>query len=113
MRSYWHALLASVLLMACAGAAHAMMALLIGPVFDRVLKPASPEAPVALYTVPFWGKTIYMHQLAPDWIHNVWTMIAFGIVLVFLVKGACDYAGNYLVNYVGLSAVTDLRQRSE
>ncbi len=27
-----------------------------------------------------------------------------------MVKGLCDYAGNYLINYVGLSAVTDLRQ---
>ena len=28
----------------------------------------------------------------------------------FSIKGACDYAGNYLINYVGFSAVTDLRQ---
>ena len=31
--------------------------------------------------------------------------------MVFLVKGVCDYFGNYLVNYVGVSAVTDLRNR--
>ena len=29
---------------------------------------------------------------------------------VFLIKGLCDYFGNYLINYVGFSAVTDLRQ---
>ncbi len=29
---------------------------------------------------------------------------------VFLIKGVCDYCGNYLINYVGFSAVTDLRQ---
>ena len=29
---------------------------------------------------------------------------------MFAIKGLCDYVGNYLVNYVGLSAVTDLRQ---
>jgi ATP-binding cassette, subfamily B, bacterial MsbA len=33
-----------------------------------------------------------------------------GILTVFAVKGICDYAGNYLVNYVGFSAITDLRQ---
>ena len=29
--------------------------------------------------------------------------------MLFL-RGVCDYFGNYLVNYVGFSAVTDLRQ---
>ncbi len=38
-------------------------------------------------------------------------MVAAGILLVFLLRGLFDYAGNYLVNYVGFSAVTDLRQR--
>ena len=28
---------------------------------------------------------------------------------VFVIKGLCDYCGNYLINYVGFSAVTDLR----
>jgi subfamily B ATP-binding cassette protein MsbA len=31
------------------------------------------------------------------------------IVAVFLVKGLCDYLGNYLVSYAGFSAVTALR----
>ena len=45
-RPYWPMLVGSVVLMACVGAAHAMMAFLIGPVFDRVLNPASPDTPV-------------------------------------------------------------------
>src|SRR5207302_10190391 len=28
---------------------------------------------------------------------------------VFAVKGICDYLANYMINYVGFSAVTDLR----
>ena len=36
-------------------------------------------------------------------------MVAFAILAVFLIKGVCDYFGNYLVNYVGFSAVTNLR----
>ncbi len=110
-RPYWAALLGSVLLMALAGAAHAMIALLVGPVFDRVLNPASPNVPVQLFTIPGLGTPIYLHQLVPPGIRNVWTMVAFGILGTFLVKGTADYAGNYLVNFVGLSAVTDLRQR--
>ncbi len=36
-------------------------------------------------------------------------MMAFAILGVFLLKGFCDYFGNYLVNYAGFSAVTNLR----
>jgi subfamily B ATP-binding cassette protein MsbA len=38
-------------------------------------------------------------------------MVAIAMLGVFLVKGLCDYFGNYVVNYVGFSAVTDLRQK--
>jgi subfamily B ATP-binding cassette protein MsbA len=109
VRPYTFPLLASAFLMAIAGAAHAMMALLAGPVFDRVLNPSSPEAPVVLFT--FLGKPIHLDFLVPSQIHNVWTMVAFGIVAVFLAKGISDYLGNYLINYVGFSAITDLRQK--
>jgi subfamily B ATP-binding cassette protein MsbA len=108
---YWPMLAGSVVLMACVGAAHAMMAFLIGPVFDRVLNPASADTPVLLFTIPIVKHAVYLNQLVPFGIHNVWTMVAFGIVAVFLIKGVCDYFGNYLVNYVGVSAVTDLRNR--
>jgi len=109
-RPYWAALILSVLLMACVGAAHGLLALLIGPIFDRVLNPASVEARVELIRLPILGAPVYLDQLVPSWIHNVWTMVAFGILLVFVIKGVCDYLGNYLVNYVGVSAITDLRQ---
>jgi subfamily B ATP-binding cassette protein MsbA len=109
VRPYWSPLVLSVLLMAIAGAAHAMMAVLIKPIFDRVLDPASPERPVELFTFP-WGTPLYLHQLAPSWFSNVWTIVAFAIICVFLLKGLCDYFGNYLVNWVGINAVTDIRQ---
>ena len=109
VKPYSLPLLASVVFMAIAGAAHAMIALLIGPVFDRVLDPSSPEAPVVLFTIG--DKPILLDQIVPSQIHNVWTMVAFGILAVFITKGICDYFGNYTVNYVGLSAITDLRQK--
>jgi subfamily B ATP-binding cassette protein MsbA len=86
-----------------------MIALLVGPIFDRVLNPAAADTPVLLFTDPLFGRQLYLHQIAPDWIHNVWTMVAWAILAAFLIKGACDYLANYLVNYVGCSAVTDLR----
>ncbi|MBK5293312.1 MAG: ABC transporter ATP-binding protein [Acidobacteriia bacterium] len=107
-RPYIPSLSVSVLLMAIAGAAHAFIALLIRPVFDRVLDPATADQPVLLLTV--LKHEIYLHHLVPNAIHNVWTMVAFGIVSVFLIKGVAEYAGNYLVNRVGYRAVTDLRQ---
>ncbi len=110
VKPYALILLVSVVLMACVGASHALIAVLIGPVFDRVLNPASPEAPVLLFTIPVADKAIYLNDVIPPQIHNVWTMIAVAIVGVFLIRGSCDYLGNYLVNYVGFSAVTDLRQ---
>ena len=101
-------LLASVVLMLCVGIAQALTAKLIGPIFDRVLNPQSAEAPVVLFT--FMKHELVLSDLLPGWIHNVWRMVAIAILAVFLIKGICDYCGNYLINYVGFSAVTDLRQ---
>ena len=111
VRPYSAPLLASVVLMAAVGAAQGFMAVLIGPVFDRVLKPDSPDSLVPLITVPGFTRPIYLQDILPAGIHNVWTMVAVAILATFLIKGLCDYFGNYLVNYVGFSAVTDLRQK--
>jgi len=108
-RRYWGFLFFSVILMAGVGAAHAMIALLIGPIFDRVLNPASVDSPVLLFTDPVFHHKLYLQQLVPGGIHNIWIMVAFAILAVFLTKGICDYLANYLVNYAGFSAVTDLR----
>jgi subfamily B ATP-binding cassette protein MsbA len=87
------------------------MALLIGPVFDRVLQPESPDTLVPLFTIPGFNHSVYLQDFMPSAVHNVWTMVAFAILGAFFVKGICDYFGNYFVNYVGFSAVTDLRQK--
>jgi ATP-binding cassette, subfamily B, bacterial MsbA len=107
-RPYTHRIVAAVGLMAIVGACHGLVAVLIEPVFDRVLNPQSPEAPVLLYKAPFLG-AIYLNNLLPASIHNVWTMVAVGILGAFILKGLCDFWGNYLVNYVGFAAVRDLR----
>ena len=110
-KPYWPMLLGSVLLMACVGAAHSMQGLLIGPIFDHVLNPLANDTRILLFTVPIFKNTVYLNDIVPPSIQDVWSMVAFAIVMVFLVKGVCDYFGNYLVNYVGVSAVTDLRNR--
>jgi len=111
-RRYTPVLLLAVVLMMISGAGRAMLPVLLKPVFDRVLEPSSPEARVAL-PVPEWaGFQLYLDQLIPLPIHNVWTLVAAAILLVFLVKGIADYFGNYLISYAGLGAVTDLRQKT-
>jgi subfamily B ATP-binding cassette protein MsbA len=110
-RPYIPHLLASVVLMAIVGAAQGMTAILISPVLDRVLKPAKPgvpEPPVALGTL--FHHTFYLNDLLPHNITTIWAMVATAILTVFFLRGLCDYLGNYLINYVGFSAVTDLRQ---
>ncbi len=37
-------------------------------------------------------------------------MVAIGMFMCFVAKGVCDYFGNYLINWVGISAIMDLRQ---
>jgi subfamily B ATP-binding cassette protein MsbA len=74
-----------------------------------VLNRTAPNTPVLLYTDPVFHHQFYLSSFVPSFIGNVWTMVAFAILAVFLVKGVCDYFGNYLVNKVGFSAVTNLR----
>ncbi len=108
-RRYTPHLLASVVLMAAAGAATGMIPLLIGPILYKVLDIHAPDEPIHLYTIPLLHRTIDLNQIVPVSIHNMASLVAFAIVAVFLIKGLCDYFGNYLVNYVGFSAVTNLR----
>ena len=108
-RPYAGPLSVSVVLMAIAGAMHAMTALLIKVIFDRGLDPRTGNDPVVL--IQILGHPLYLQDLVPtSLIHNVWTMMAVFILVVFLTKGICEYLGNYMVNVVGFSAVTDVRQ---
>ena len=110
-RRYSGHLAGAVVLMALAGGTQGMLALLIRPIFDRVLNPAAPATRAPLFPHPFLHHQVYLDQLVPSRISNIWTMVAFAILAVFLIKGVCDYVGNYLISYAGFSAVTDLRNR--
>ena len=107
-RKYWPQILVSVVLMALAGAAQGTLPLLIQPVFDRVLVPNAPDAPIPLLPRPIFGHRIYLHHIVP-FQGSAWTMIATALLLAFLIKGICDYLGNYLVSYAGFASVTRLR----
>jgi subfamily B ATP-binding cassette protein MsbA len=106
---YWWQLLSSVILMAAVGLLDAFRVLLIGPIFDRVLNPSSQSREIQLFRIPGSDKTVFLQQFVPSHFQNPWTVVAFALVAATIVKGFCDYAGTYLVNYAGYGMITDLR----
>jgi subfamily B ATP-binding cassette protein MsbA len=108
-RPYVPALLLSVVFMAVVGVSQGLLLQLIRVAFDRSLTPHTSDAPALLFTIPATDIRVYVNDLVP-FAHRIWTITAIAILFCFLAKGICDYVGNYLVNWVGISAVMDLRQ---
>jgi len=102
-------LLLSLPLAAGVGAAEAFRILLIGPILDRVLRPASGSYAIVLARLPGTHYTLYLQQFVPEHFKNAWTMVAFALVMATLIKGICDYVSTYLVYYAGFGLITDLR----
>src|SRR5258708_39367571 len=97
--------------MAIAGACQATIAFLVAPIFDRVLSPSPKVDQALILKIPVIGTEIHLEQYLPVWLNDMWVVVAAGVLLAFFLKGASDYLGNLLVNRVGFSAVTDLRQQ--
>jgi subfamily B ATP-binding cassette protein MsbA len=107
---YFPALLGSIILMTVVGMSQGLLVKLIPFIFDRVLDPKSADTPAEIFAIPHTHYRLYLNQFFPAQIHNIFTMVAVAILACYLAKGLCDYLGNYLVNWVGVSAVMDLRQ---
>jgi subfamily B ATP-binding cassette protein MsbA len=107
-RRHWHLMALSVVLMAIMGVMTSVRVLLIKEV-SRILQPSADAGPEKLFSV--FHHDIYLEQFFPTSIHNIFTIFAIAVVVVFLVRGVCDYLGDYLTNFVGLSTVTDLRNQ--
>jgi subfamily B ATP-binding cassette protein MsbA len=106
---YWWQILSSVLLMAAVGALDAFKYLLVRPVFDRVLNPATGSQDIKLFDIPGTQHPVYLQQFVPPHFTNAWTIVAFALVASTVLKGICDYSGTYLVNHAGFGMITDLR----
>lgn len=100
----------AIALMLIAGAMHAAIPLLLKVVVDHVLTPAAVGGRAELIKLPFPPHLVYLDQVIPFPLTSIWGLVAVAILMVFLVKGITDYLGNYLIAFVGFSAVTDLRQ---
>ena len=106
---YWWQILSSVLLMAAVGGLDAFKYLLVGPVLDRVLRPATGSQNIQLFVIPGTHRPVYLQQFVPSHLTNAWSIVAFALVASTILKGICDYSGTYLVNHAGFGMITDLR----
>jgi subfamily B ATP-binding cassette protein MsbA len=109
-RPYWLRFAVAVFLMAVVGACEGLTALMIRPVFDQLLKPDADTSSVLLFEFP-WGGSLYLQDLLPGRIRHIWSMVAVAFIGVTLVKGAAEYLATYFMNFVGHSAVRDLRNQ--
>jgi subfamily B ATP-binding cassette protein MsbA len=100
-----------VLLLAAVGVLDTLRVALFVPILGVVLKPESTSSALPLFpsAPPRWQFDV--HRMVPAWMHmhNVLTVVAFALIGSTIVKGICDYAGTYLVNYAGFGTITDLR----
>ncbi|MGH9693558.1 MAG: ABC transporter ATP-binding protein, partial [Bryobacteraceae bacterium] len=73
-RRYTPALLASVFFMAIVGLSQGLLVKLIPLVFERVLKPNTPDERAKLIEIPHTHFIVYLNDLVPSFVHNIWTM---------------------------------------
>jgi len=109
VRPYWVGMVVGVSLLAVVAIAEGVVALLIAPVFDRVLNPASTDSNILLFRVPISGTPVYINHLFPHSIHNVWTVVVLSLLIIYGVKSLSEFAGVSLIQYIGHRAITDLR----
>ena len=105
---YRYSLGLGVLLLLVVGVAEAVIGLMIKPIIDRVLNPAAPDSNVILFSIPH-GPSLYLNHLFPQSIHNVWAVVSISLLIVFGVKSLAEFGGATLIQFVGLRALTDLR----
>src|SRR5271165_1950749 len=102
-------LLPGVFLLAGVGFLEAFRLVLLKPVLDRVLNPASGSENIILFTMPQTGRPIYLQNYVPTGLHNAWTIVSYALVTSTVLKGVFDYTGTYLVNHAGFGMITNLR----
>src|SRR6202051_4514380 len=102
-------LVTGVVCLSVVGLAEGLIALMITPIFDRVLNPKAPDSRLLLIKNPLTHQAIYLNSFLPSQIHSVGTLFAIAILAVFIGKGVAEFLGNVLVQYAGIAGVTDLR----
>jgi ATP-binding cassette, subfamily B, bacterial MsbA len=109
VRPHTFRLLAGAVLLAIASMATGLIALMITPALDVVLKPELANPALALVKLP-GGRTIYLNSFVP-YFHHVWTVFAIALVAIFFWKAVAEFLGGTMVQYAGHAAITDLRNQ--
>src|ERR1700687_103803 len=104
-------LAAGVVCLSVVGLAEGLIALMITPIFDRVLNPQAPDSKLLLIKNPLTHQAIYLNSFLPSSIHSVGTLFAIAILTVFIGKGFAEFLGNVLVQHAGIAGVTGLRNQ--
>ena len=113
LRPYTPLLAVGIFLMLVMGVVEGLVAFSLRPAIDVVLNPHSTAQKLTLFQFSWRGveHTILLNSFAPQRIRHVWSVFSVALVLLFAVKGLAEFFGGGLIEYVGLSAITDLRNR--
>jgi ATP-binding cassette, subfamily B, bacterial MsbA len=111
VRPYSFRLTLGVLLVAFVALAEGGVAFMIKLAVDFVLNPGATSSRLPLITIPWSGQVLYLNDYFPPRIHNVATIFAISLVILFFVKALAEYLGTTQIQYSGLAAVTDLRNQ--
>ncbi len=110
LRPYRLRLAMAVFLMALVGACEAITALLIKPIGDNVLKPGASSG-ISLFRLPWNHREVYLQDFFLGHIHNVWTVVVLSLITITVVKGISRYLATVEINFIGQSAVQNLRNQ--
>jgi ATP-binding cassette, subfamily B, bacterial MsbA len=109
VRPYTLRLSLGVVLVAIVALAEGIIALMVRPAVDYVLDPAVFGSSLPLGKIPFTDRVVYLNEFLPASFHNVKTIFAMTLLMVFGIKAIAEYLGGTQIQYVGHAAVTDLR----
>src|SRR5579864_8560992 len=111
LRPYVGLLAGGIALMMVMGVVEGLIAFSIRPALDVVLNPQSTAQKLILFQIPGTTHTIYLNSFVPHRVHYVWSVFSLALLLLFLIKGAAEFFGGNLIEYVGLSGITDMRNQ--
>ena len=112
LRPYVPLFALGVILIAIMGAMDGLVAFAIKPALDVVLARHSTTHVLTLFTIPGTHHVVRLNSFVPRGIHYVWTVFAVALLFIAIAKGVAEYFGSILIQYVGLSGITDLRDHA-
>jgi len=110
VRPYAFRLSLGVVLVAFVALAEGMVAFMIKIAFDYVLNPSVFVTKPVLFTLP-GNHVVYLNDFLPSGLHNVATLFVVALPALYFAKAIAEYLGLTQIQYVGQSAVTDLRNQ--